>query len=177
MLKVYETISSNSGDFAIEYIAEDHESSTDSVRADNVPDTVNLFPPTSTGHILTYIVNKENLVTVILQPSVLNNVCLNPIRVSYLHMCAKVVLSDDCFTRHFDENNSPVVKVLGEVIETNADGSKIMICAERYLRLVQTKQTQSQGDNEKPVSQARQIPLTERLTIMLPLLLSKMLPR
>ena len=55
--------------------------------------------------------------------------CYPPIPVTYIQMRTKIVLSNNSFIHDFDENNAPVVKVLGEVVEINevvfsADGDK-----------------------------------------------------
>ena len=90
---------------------------------------------------MVYSVSKENLDTITASSLVSNMICIEPVRVIYLQMCAKVFLSKDSFIRSSSENNFPEVKVLGETVRINevifiSDGEKIVMCADKFLELI-----------------------------------------
>ena len=170
MLNVYEKISNFSAYVSVEYIAENYESVSDLEWMDL---KLKLLPPYYPLHIMVYEITKGKLAKVTIRSHIMMMPSQHPIPVNYLQMCAKVVLHVDSreITRHMEENNAPVVKVLGEKVDpteviVSADGDKIMICAEKYIELVEKQENRALNEDEKPTSRAMKIQQFKHFTFI-----------
>ena len=122
MLKVYEEISNHLDGFSIEYIAENYEDVID-LMAENLE--VKLVPPYF-SYLMQYKITKNNLAKITVLSSIMMAPSHYSIPVSNLQFCAKVMLTVDSrvVTRYMDENDAPIVKVLGEKV--NATGRAVV---------------------------------------------------
>ena len=197
VLKIYRTDFTDSNNFIMEHIVDETYIYGNAMEEGGVIE-LKILQSSISGRLLVYIVNKDDTVSVKNGKDYADFHCAFTISISHLQMCAKVVLSNDSFISVLDANLVSKIKVLGEIVETNnfaftPDKSKLIMCVEQYLHLVEKKEERNQPnavkenseeidgdiqlelDTNKPVSQsgklcAMQMPvlflLTEALLVL-----------
>ena len=102
---------------------------------------INLIGSNIDNFAWVYIINKDNLVSLWFTSVFPTDRCLQPIRVNFLQMCAKIILPKDSYTYEVEGENTSRIRLHGIRLENDefmfTTDRKLVLCAERYVELLE----------------------------------------
>ena len=137
VLEIYQIDFIDSDNFTVEYTVDENAMNKSVAKEENME--INLMGSNIDNNAWVYIINKDNLVSLWFTSVSPTWRCLQPIRVNFLQMCAKIILPKDSYTVEGAGENTSRIRLHGIRLENDefmfTTDRKLVLCAERYVQL------------------------------------------
>ena len=139
VLEIYQVDFVDSDNFTVEYTVDENAMNKSVAKEENME--INLIGSNIDNIAWVYIINKDKLVSLWFTSVFPTDRCLQPIRVNFLQMCAKIILPKDSYTVEGEGENTSRIRLHGIRLENDefmfTTDRKLVLCAERYVELLE----------------------------------------